>query len=279
MSDPSSFAARTRRELAKRRRPLTAAASLAFHGLIVLALLNAAPTPPMAVMSEPVVVELVAPRFLVPAPVPVPVPTPDPAPAPPAPATPTPPVPPPPVPKPTPPKRSPIKARKAVLPAPPDIKPLPATEAPAADTAVEVSEAQLAGAATAGSGSGGGSGTGAGEGGGDCNMLARLQRALRKDPMVQSAVTQVHRGKAIMVWNGGWVRHPGQEGGGLAAVREAMMWEIGFAPEACRKERVRGLVVVSLKDGSGSARLVLGENDWRWSDLLFVPGTGGTSQR
>ena len=74
-------------------------------------------------------------------------------------------------------------------------------------------------------------------------------------------------------WNGGWVRHPGQEGGGLAAVREAMMWEIGFAPEACRKERVRGLVVVSLKDGSGSARLVLGENDWRWSDLLFVPAT------
>ena len=272
MSDP--FATRARRELAKRRRPLTAAASLALHGLIVLALFNAAPTPPMALAPEPIVVELVAPRFLVPAPVPVPVPTPDPAPEPPAPKTPAPPVP-----KPTPPKRSPVKARKAVLPAPPDVKPLQAAEAPAADTAVEVSEAQLAGAATAGSGSGGGSGTGAGEGGGDCNMLARLQRALRKDPMVQSAVTQVHRGKAIMVWNGGWVRHPGQEGGGLAAVREAMMWEIGFAPEACRKERVRGLVVVSLKDGSGSARLVLGENDWRWSDLLFVPGTGGTSQR
>jgi len=230
----------------------------------------------MAVVSEPLVVELVAPRFLVPAPVPlpVPVPAPDPTPEPPAPEKPTPPVP-----EPTPPKRSPVKARKALLPAPPDVKPLAAAEAPAADTAVEVSEAQLAGAATAGSGSGGGSGSGSGQAGGDCDMLARLQRALRKDPMVQSAVTQVHRGKAIMVWNGGWVRHPGQEGGGLAAVREAMMWEIGFAPEACRKERVRGLVVVSLKDGSGSARLVLGENEWRWSDLLFVPGTGGTSQR
>ncbi len=276
MSDSTGFAARTRRALAKRRRPLTAALSLACHGLIVLALLNAAPSPPMAVVSEPMVVELVAPRFLVPppAPVPIPVPAPDPAPEPPAPVTPTPPVP-----KPTPPKRSPVKARKALLPAPPDVKPLAAAEAPAADTAIEVSEAQLAGAATAGSGSGGGSGSGSGQAGGDCDMLARLQRALRKDPMVQSAVTQVHRGKAIMVWNGGWVRHPGQEGGGLAAVREAMMWEIGFAPEACRKERVRGLVVVSLKDGSGSARLVLGENDWRWSDLLFVPGTGGTSQR
>lgn len=275
MSDPSSFVAAARRELAKRRRPLTAALSLACHGLIVLALLNATPTPPRAIVSEPMIVELVAPRFLVPpTPVPVPVPTPDPAPAPPAPAAPAPPVP-----KPTPPKRSPIKARKALLPAPPDIKPLPATEAPAADTAVEVSEAQLAGATTAGSGAGGGSGSGSGQGGGDCDMLARLQRALRKDAMVQSAVTEVHRGKAIMVWNGGWVRHPGQEGGGLAAVREAMMWEIGFAPEACRRERVRGLVVVSLKDGSGSARLVLGENDWRWSDLLFAPGTGGTSRR
>jgi hypothetical protein len=268
MSDLPSFAARTRRELARRRGPITAAFSTIGHGLIVLAIFSARADPPPALVFEPMNVELVAPRFLIPDPVPLPIP--DPAPAPPAAAAPTPPVP---KPEPKPPKPSPIKARKSPRPAPPDVVPLPAAETPAVETAVEVSEAQLAGAATAGSGSGGGAGTGAGQGG-DCNMLARLQRALRKDPMVQAAVSQAHRGKAIMVWDGGWVRHPGQEGGGLAAVREAMMWEIGFAPEACRTERVRGLVVVSLKDGSGSARLVLGENDWRWSDLLFVKSGG-----
>jgi hypothetical protein len=267
MSDFPSLAARERPALA--RRPLIAALSTAAHGLVVLAIFSARADPPPALVSDPMVVELVEPRFLVPDPVPLPVP--DPAPAPPAAAAPTPPVP---EPEPKPPKPSPVKARKSPRPAPPEIVPLPAAETPAAETAVEVSEAQLAGAATAGSGSGGGAGTGAGRGGGDCNMLERLQRALRKDPMVQAAVSQAHRGKAIMVWDGGWVRHPGQEGGGLAAVREAMMWEIGFAPEACRTERVRGLVVVSLRDGAGSARLVLGENDWRWSDLLFVKSGG-----
>jgi hypothetical protein len=97
-----------------------------------------------------------------------------------------------------------------------------------------------------------------------------LQAALRKDPQVQSAVAGAHRGQAIVVWNGDWVRHGDQEGAGLAAVREAIMWEVAFAPEACRREPVRGLVLISLNDAPGSARIVLGADRWRWSDMLFV---------
>ncbi len=126
-------------------------------------------------------------------------------------------------------------------------------------------EALLAGAATADSGSGEGAG---------CNMLRRLQDALRKDRRVQAAVGEA--GGALMVWNGDWVRHPGQEGAGLAAVREAILWEVGFAPPACRVEPVKGLVVVTLSDAPGAARLALGSGTWRWRDLLFVESRGGS---
>lgn len=105
-------------------------------------------------------------------------------------------------------------------------------------------------------------------------MTRRLQTALRKDRLVQAAAAEAHRGqglgggKAIRVWNGDWIRHGEQEGNGLAAVREAIMWEVGFAPAACRAERVHGLVLISLNDAPGAARLVVGSGDWRWSDLL-----------
>ncbi|HEX7885183.1 MAG TPA: hypothetical protein VF474_04335, partial [Phenylobacterium sp.] len=132
-----------------------------------------------------------------------------------------------------------------------------------------VSDAELASAATAGMGGSGGGG------GGQCNMVGWLQRKLRQDRRVQAAMAEAHQGRAIRVWNGDWVRHPGQEGDGLAAVREAIMWEVAFAPEACRRQRVRGLIVVSLDDGPGSARVVVGAGDWRWSDLLFARSRGG----
>lgn len=61
---------------------------------------------------------------------------------------------------------------------------------------------------------------------------------------------------------------PGQDGAGLASLREVIQWEVGFAPPACRKEAVHGLVLISLADGPGAARLVLGGGAWRWSDLL-----------
>src|SRR5690606_3152694 len=85
----------------------------------------------------------------------------------------------------------------------------------------EVGDGDLAGATTAGSGGGGGA----------CNMTQRLQAALRKDRRVRAAVAEVNRGKALLIWDGDWVRHPAQDGHGLAAVREAIMWEVGFAPK------------------------------------------------
>jgi hypothetical protein len=160
--------------------------------------------------------------------------------------------------------------RKIARPAPPspDVEPVPTGESEVADGVAEVSDAELASAATAGSG-------GAGRG---CDMTRRLQSALRRDRLVQAAVADAHRGRAIRVWNGDWVKHPGQEGSGLAAVREAIMWEVGFAPEACRAEPVRGLIVISLNDGPGSARLVVGSDRWRWSDVLFAH-QGGPRRR
>lgn len=123
----------------------------------------------------------------------------------------------------------------------------------------EVGDGDLVGATTAGNGGGGGA----------CNMTRRLQDALRKDRRAQAAVAEVNRGKALLVWNGEWVRHPAQEGSGLAALREAIMWEVGFAPEECRTQAMNGLVLISLTDGS---RVALGHGRWRWSDLLFARG-------
>jgi hypothetical protein len=141
-------------------------------------------------------------------------------------------------------------------PAPPVADPLPtAPEKSAANgEGDELTGAQLAGAASADDG-----------GGGECDMARRVQAALRKDPLVRAAV-HATSGQAIMVWNGDWVQSNAEDGKGLAAVREAITWEVAFAPPACRHEHVRGLVLLSLADGS--ARLAVGAGDWRWSDLL-----------
>jgi hypothetical protein len=144
-------------------------------------------------------------------------------------------------------------------PVPPDIPPVAAGKGPISDTASEVSDAQLASASTADSGPPGGA----------CNMTRWLQSKLRKDRLVQAALADTHPGKAIMIWNGDWIKHDGQDGNGLAAVRESIMWEVAFAPAACRAEPVHGLVLISLNDGPGSTRIVVGSGAWRWSDLLF----------
>jgi len=123
-----------------------------------------------------------------------------------------------------------------------------------------LSSAQLAGAASAGEGGGSGGG---------CDIARAVQQALRRDPMVRSAVAEAHRsGKAIMVWDGDWVRNGDQDGKGLSAVREAIMWEVGFSPASCRNMRMHGLVLLSLADGG--TRFAVGTSDWRWSDLLGV---------
>lgn len=253
-SDP--LAAQTRRRGIAWRRAFTIAGSVVCHGLVLAVVAFAQPETPPPVELRPILVEMVQPS-----PKPVPIQT-DPKPP-----TPEPPAPAPPKPKPAPknppppPKR--IEARR--VPAPPDVKPLLVAEGPASSHASEVSDGELAGAATAGSGGGGGGG---------CDMPGLLQRALRKDRHVQAALASAQRGRAIRVWNGDWVRHPGQEGDGLAAVREAIMWEVGFAPEACRREPVRGLVMLSLNDGPGAAKIVVGAGHWRWTDMLFSRSGG-----
>ncbi|HVN01423.1 MAG TPA: hypothetical protein VMT68_14540 [Caulobacteraceae bacterium] len=143
-------------------------------------------------------------------------------------------------------------------PAPPAAPAVQLASAKAPSSGDELSEAQIAGAATGGSGGTGGTGRG-------CDMAGRVQVALRRDALVKSAVAPL-QGKAVMVWNGDWVQHEGEDGRGLAAVREAIMWEVAFAPAACRTEPVHGLVLLSLN--SGSTRLAVGSSEWRWSDLL-----------
>jgi hypothetical protein len=125
------------------------------------------------------------------------------------------------------------------------------------DTSDILSASQLAGAAAVGDGGGGGM----------CDLARAVQQALRRDPMVQAAVEGANRqGKSVMLWNGDWVRSGGQDGKGLSAVREAVTWEVAFAPQACRSERMHGLVLLSLADGR--TRFAIGAGDWRWSDLL-----------
>ena len=135
-----------------------------------------------------------------------------------------------------------------------------AVKTPKPDNSDLLSASQLAGAAAVGEGGGGGGG---------CDLARAVQQALRRDPQVRTAVDEANRsGKAIMLWNGDWVRSGGQDGKGLSAAREAVMWEVGFAPQACRNQTMHGLVLLSLTDGN--TRFAIGSGAWRWSDLLGV---------
>lgn len=138
--------------------------------------------------------------------------------------------------------------------------------------------AQLAGAATAGSGSGGGGdgaaggGGGSGTGAGRCDMVRRVQDALRSNPGVVAAAARAHQSlpasqRALLVWNGDWIMNPGEEGRGLAGLRQAIAVAIAFAPAECRRQSMRGLVLLTLEDDADGPRLALGQGSWRWSDL------------
>lgn len=212
----------------------------AAHAALVLALIGAASAPVLAPELAPISVQMVQ----LPPPVVAPAPTPDPQPTPslkqPAPQT---------------PKRQSIARRS---PAPPVRASLPV--APAEHTAAVASQgldnARFAGA----------QGVGDGPPSGACDMARRLQAALRRDPLVQAAVAQAGDGP-IMVWDGDWVQSGSQDGKGLAAVREAITWEVAFAPAACKAEPMRGMILLSMSSG-GSGKLALGQGAWRWSDLL-----------
>jgi len=229
--------------MAARDRWLAAALSVAAHLSILLALLWGWKEAPRSIERAPVTVTLVDDRT----PAAAPAPAPSPAPA-----------------RPSSAKPPPSRQVPSPLPAPASVAARATDEAPSAGASPKLGDAGLSDAALAGAARvGGGSPTGA------CDMARRLQTALRRDPLVQAAVAGRGAGKAILVWNGDWVQSDGEDGKGLAAVREAIMWEIAFAPPACRSEPVRGLVLFSLRDAPGSqARLAVGSDQWRWSDLL-----------
>jgi hypothetical protein len=296
---PTDDAARGRRSSAARRRALSVALSLATHALILIALLSIPAKPPRVFDPQPITVELVDEQSPAPAPAPRPAPRPAAshahathhahakpqvhaksqvhaktqarAPAhvqadshaqarhPPAKAL----------------------ARRATMrpaPTPSSAESESEDEVAAAAPNPELSESQLAGAASAEAGeSGGGDGIGGG-GGGVCNMAARLQGVLRRDPLVHTAVAN-YSGKAVMVWDGDWVWFPGDIGRGLTAVRQAMAFEIAFAPAACRSRPMHGLVIFSVNAAHGPVRIAVGLGEWRWSDLLVPHPGGGSSSR
>jgi hypothetical protein len=240
----------------RRRRGVGLATSVVWHAVMVVVLLSMTTVPQKMFDPQPIAVALVDARDIFPAPKPVATT------APPSPAK-----------APSPKKAA--TARRQVHPKPiarrnnlhrahaaHATSPMSADDGEVAHTDPGLSDAEIAGASTAGEGEGDGGG------GRPCNMAHRLQVALRKDPMVQESVAG-YAGKAIMVWNGDWVWFHGDIGKGLTAVRQAMMWEIAFAPEACRTQPMHGMVLLS---SGGSARLAVGSGEWRWSDLLRPHG-------
>lgn len=256
----------------RRRRLLAAPISILAHLGVGLALYQARPEPAQIYEEQPIVLSLIEPRLLTPPP-PPPEPEPEPAPETAEPAPPAPPSADVEAPAPSPDKPKPLRKARLAKAAPPDIAPLFAGKAqtdavgvaPTSEPGNGLSEGQIAGARTAGSG---------GAGGG-CDMVDLLEKALRRDPDVQAAIAREHTslsGKAINIWSGDWIRGSGQEGKGLAGVRQAIIMEVGFAPAACRNETVQGRVLIRLADRPGAPRIVLGAGAWRWSQLLHADG-------
>jgi len=173
---------------------------------------------------------------------------------------------------------APPKTQPKPAPGRPATAPIVAHKTPAPPVHVETLAAgQVKGAPTEGQGSADGVSAGelagaaaAGEGGGTsagCDMAGRVQAALRRDNLVAAAAS-LRPGQSIRVWNGDWVQTGGEDGRGLSAVREAILWAVGFAPAECRSQTVRGLILFH----AGPTRLVLGAGQWRWSDLLTPRG-------
>ena len=236
--------------LRKRWRLFSVTVTLAIHLLVLLAFVGSTPRSARTFEPEGVTVNLV--QLPPPLPADQPVPTPSPGARPKAATRPS---------KVAPPLRRPP-------PPAPTPSPLRTSMAPSTAPSPELTDAQLAGAITAGSGAGAGSGNGAG---GGCDMVRRLQAALRRDGRVQAALREAGAAsRALLIWNGDWIRSVSEDGKGLAGVRQAIIVEVGFAPEACRSRPMHGLVLISLNDAPGSARIALGAGAWRWSDLLFA---------
>src|SRR5690606_3720342 len=176
------------------------------------------------------------------------------------------------------PAKTPEKARAtAPTPAPPRphrpaprtplVEPVPISAPERSVSFVLLGDGALGGALTAGQGAGGGGGAGSGSGGSGggsgsgagggsgqgCDMVKRIQDALRNDARINAAIGQAYRtsgasGQAILMWNGDWLQSPGEEGKGLAGVRQAIAVTVGFSPRACKAETVNGYVLLTLSD-------------------------------
>ncbi len=252
----ADLAAQGGRRPSKRQRLLGAAVSVAAHILVLFALVWTPASPPVTPDPQPMVVALVDGSVLAP-----PAPAPAPTPTPPSPAQkPAPPTPPTPK-RPRPSHVKPIVRRHVVTAAAVETaraEARAAEDAPIATADPVLSAAQLAGATRADAGP---------MGGAECDMAGRLQAVLRRDRLVHAQIAGFS-GKALRVWDGEWVWMRGDIGQGLTAVRQALIWEIAYAPEACRSKPMHGLVVFSVNEGHGNVRLAVGSDDWRWSDLL-----------
>lgn len=106
-------------------------------------------------------------------------------------------------------------------------------------------------------------------------MIGRIQTALRDNPGVVAASARAQSAlpasqRALLVWNGDWVMNPGEAGRGLAGLRQAIAVAVAFAPAECRRQTMRGLVLLTLEDDADGPRLALGQAQWRWSDLTGV---------
>ncbi|WP_395651435.1 hypothetical protein [Brevundimonas sp.] len=275
MTGPEPSPVRRAQTRARRRPGLAVAISLGAH-LALLPLLFLTPADPPAFSStdddfDAVILNLEPPPLPIPPPEPelAPEPAPDPKPeTTPSAASPAPPAPPPAPPPP------PLRTR-APRPVPANVETVVASVAPVV-AFVGLGAEALGGATVAGAGSGEGSGTGSGDGagtgsGGRCDMVRRLQDALRDDADIRRTAAEaqgsIGRDRALLLWDGDWLMTPGQAGRGLAGVRQAIAVEIAFSPPACRRQAMRGYALITLGDAPGSPRIALGAPNWRWSDL------------
>lgn len=246
-SQPPSAARSHRAHATRVRRAGAWSFAIAGHAVVLVAMAAGLPRAQTEFDPEPIAVALIT----LPEPKTPPPPRETPTPAPEAKAA-----PPKAAPPKAPPKDAPTQAIARIARTPTAVAALPAAAVSAPTSGQGVSDSDLAGAQTVDSGDGGGR---------PCNMARRVQDALRKDPLVQNAVAGLGS-RAVRVWDGDWIWLDGEDGKGLTAVRQAMMWEIAFAPPECRAQAMHGLIVLS-PDRSGT-RLVVGLGDWRWSDLL-----------
>ncbi|CAN5443820.1 hypothetical protein BH10PSE5_BH10PSE5_12060 [soil metagenome] len=108
-----------------------------------------------------------------------------------------------------------------------------------------------------------------------CQLAGWLQQALQQDTGVQIALAKIPRparsvSNALMLWDGQWVEAPAAATG-IALIRGALRSGIQAAPETCRDEPMRGPVLITLVDDTGSTLLAVGSGEWRWADLLPTP--------